>query len=518
MLDGLIFVESGATLTIEAGTVIKGLQTPSNDGASALIVRRGASINANGNADNPIIFTSELDDVDDPTDLTQRDRGLWGGVIILGNATTNQPTNDNQIEGIPNTEDALYGGTDDDDNSGTFRYVSIRHGGFSISGVEGDEINGLTLGAVGSGTTIEFVEVFANFDDCFEWFGGTVNTKYLVGAFCGDDTYDYDQGFRGRGQFWFSIHDDDTAGRGGEHDGGDAGGDDATPLSTPIIANVTYIGSGQDATVSGGDNNDRTFAIRDNAGGQYWYSVFTDYPGVALNIEDLPDDAAEDSRKRLEAGDLAFKENLWFGYGAGEELADIVDGDFAETILAADGNVIADPMLVGISRTADNGLDPRIGDNSPIIVDGGMFQVTDPDGHFEFEETDYWGAFRDNLWLNPWTALAQNGFTSGGEPVVRVDVDRESDNGVPTEFALSQNFPNPFNPTTSIEFVVDTAQEVRLSVFDILGREIAVLENGLKAAGTYTVNFDATDLASGTYFYRLEGENTTVVKTMLLLK
>ena len=521
LLDGLVFVNAGATLTIEAGTVIKGLDNnniTTGDGASALIIRRDAQIIANGTGANPIIFTSELDDVDVADDLSQRDRGLWGGLVILGNATTNQPTTDNQIEGIPETENALYGGTDDDDSSGSLRYVSIRHGGFSISGVEGDEINGLTLGAVGRGTTIEFVEVYANFDDCFEWFGGTVNSKWLVGAFCGDDSYDYDQGFRGRGQFWFSIHDDDTAGRGGEHDGGDAGGDDATPFSTPIIANVTYVGAGQNASVAGGDNNDRTFAIRDNAGGQYWYSVFTDYPGVAINIEDLDDAAAEDSRKRLEEGDLVFQDNLWWGYGAGNTLDAIVDGDFAESILAASGNVIADPMLLGLDRVAgdENVLDPRIGENSPIIVIGTEFQVVDPEGHFTFDATDYWGAFRDNLWLNPWTALAQNGFTSAGDPVVRVST--EGDSEVPSAFALSQNFPNPFNPTTTIEFAIDTAQEVRLAVYDILGREVMVLENGLKAAGTHTVQFDARDLASGTYFYRLTGANKTVTKTMLLLK
>ena len=424
-LDGLIFVDAGATLTIEEGTVIKGLlntNITTGDGASALIVRRDAMIMAQGSADNPIIFTSEIDDVDDPNDSTQRDRGLWGGVIILGNATTNQPTTDNQIEGIPETENALYGGTDDEDNSGVFYYVSIRHGGFSISGVEGDEINGLTLGAVGSGTTIAHVEVYANFDDCFEWFGGTVNTKYLVGAFCGDDTFDYDQGFRGKGQFWFSIHDDDTAGRGGEHDGGDAGGDDATPFSTPVISNVTYIGSGQNAVVAGGDNNDRTFAIRDNAGGQYWNSVFTDYPGVALNIEDLADDAAEDSRKRLEAGDLAFANNLWFGYGAGSMLTDIVDGDFAEQILLDSGNALTDPQIAGISRTADGGLDPRPNGGSPAL--GGAIDL--PEDPF-FDDVVYQGAFSRDNWLEGWTALSDNGFLgdlreAGSEVVVSNDI------------------------------------------------------------------------------------------------
>ena len=419
-LNGLIFVNSGATLTIEAGAVIKGRiqeNITSGDGASALIVRRGAKINALGYSGNPVIFTSELDDLNRTSDLSRRDRGLWGGVIILGAATTNQPTTDNQIEGIPNTENALYGGTDDEDNSGILRYVSIRHGGFSISGVEGDEINGLTLGAVGSGTTIEFVEVYANFDDCFEWFGGTVNTKYLVGAFCGDDTFDYDQGFRGLGQFWFSIHDDDTAGRGGEHDGGDDGGDGAMPFSTPVISNVTYIGSGQNAVVAGGDNNDRTFAIRDNAGGQYWNSVFTDYPGVALNIEDLAGDDV-DSRGRLEAGDLAFANNLWFGYGAGNTFNEIVDGDFADPIIQA-SNFFRNPELLSISRSSDANLNPK-----PTM---GSFAATMgiSDGlPTELESVVFLGSFDPSkpLWTDGWTALNALGFTSDLE-IEAIDIE-----------------------------------------------------------------------------------------------
>ncbi|MBD3385769.1 T9SS C-terminal target domain-containing protein, partial [candidate division KSB1 bacterium] len=256
-LDGLIFVDNGAVLTIQPGTVIKGLESTNistGDGASALIVRRGAKIMADGKSDAPIIFTSEYDDVSDPTDLLPSDRGLWGGLILLGKASTNQPTQDNQIEGIPATENALFGGNDDNDNSGVLRYVSIRHGGFSISGVPGDEINGLTMGAVGRGTTIEFIEVFANFDDGYEWFGGTVNSKNLIAAFCGDDSYDYDQGFRGKGQFWFSVQGTDEAGRGGEHDGGDDL-ETGTPYATPEIWNATYIGSGSAASPGGDGNN-----------------------------------------------------------------------------------------------------------------------------------------------------------------------------------------------------------------------------------------------------------------------
>ena len=134
------------------------------------------------------------------------------------------------IEGIDiNEPRGAFGGSDEADSSGVLRYVSIRHGG-TLIGAD-NEINGLTLGAVGSGTTVEFVEVFANLDDGIEFFGGTVNTRYLVVAYCGDDSFDYDQGFRGKGQYWFTIQDADS-GDGGEHDG-DIDDDTRTPLSPP---------------------------------------------------------------------------------------------------------------------------------------------------------------------------------------------------------------------------------------------------------------------------------------------
>lgn len=420
MLDGLIFVNEGATLTIEAGTVIKGLEQnniTTGDGASALIVRRGAQIDADGSADAPIIFTSELDDLSDPADMIDGSgnvrRGLWGGVIILGAAPTNQPETDtdgdgvpdNQIEGIPVAEEALYGGNDAEDDSGTFRYVSIRHGGFSISGVAGDEINGLTLGGVGRGTTIEYVEVFANDDDGIEWFGGTVETKYLAMAFMGDDGFDYDQGFTGKGQYWFALHGPDQAGRGGEHDGGDAAGDGATPFAIPVIANVTYIGSGVDATPGGGDDGDRTFAIRDNAGGMYYNSIFTEYPETGVNIEDL-EDSDVDSRTRLEEGDLMFVNTLWYGYGAGNTLEDIVQQQFVRESDNFGGQVV-DPELAGVNRAnGAGGLDPRPG------ADAATSGADDLEDDF-FDDVDFLGAFDpgEPLWIEGWTALSSNGYT-----------------------------------------------------------------------------------------------------------
>lgn len=508
ILNGLVFVQNGADLTIEPGTVIKGRaqeNITSGDGASALIIERGSRLLADGTPDAPIIFTSEFDDFGN---LTHRDRELWGGVILLGRASTNQPTQDNAIEGIPEAEGALYGGTDDDDDSGVLRYVSIRHGGFSISGVEGDEINGLTMGGVGRGTTIEFVEVYANFDDCFEWFGGTVDAKYLVGAFCGDDTYDYDQGWRGRGQFWLSIHDDDVAGRGGEHDGGDAAGDDAEPLSRPVISNVTYIGSGQTATVPGGDNNDHALAIRDAAGGFYFNSIFTDYPNVAINIEDLDGDAV-DSRTRLEEGDLGFFDNLFFGFGAGSSIAEIVDGTFADATIAAT-NDYANPQLGGICRTPEACLDPRPAGSSPAAT-GAQF-TSDELGDW-FDVVAYRGAFAPDgpVWAAAWTALDTEGFLSG--PAVPNEAGASADG-----FGLGTVYPNPVRGTATVRFELDRPQAATVAVYDLLGREVAVLASGAQPAGRTEVTLDAAALPAGLYVVRLVGETAAATQKVVVVR
>ena len=514
MLDGLVFVDSLATLTIEPGTVIKGkLQSniTTGDGASALIVRRGAKIMASGTPESPIIFTSELDDLNLTDDLSyELDRGLWGGLIVLGRAVTNQPTTSNQIEGIPNEPAtyARYGGNDDSDNSGVLRYISIRHGGYSISGVPGDEINGLTMGAVGNGTTIEYIEVFANLDDGYEWFGGTVNTKYLVAAFCADDAFDYDQGWRGKNQFWFVIQGADEAGRGGEHDGGDDN-ETGTPYAIPMIANATYIGSGKDAVGVGGDGNDRVIYFRDNAGGKYYNSIFTEFVASSsgITVEDIE---GEDSRSRLESGELELKNNYWWNIGASNAIGSIATQDFVQTHLTSNNNMISDPMLRGISREQNNGLDPRPEVNSS--ASNGAASISD---NF-FTNTLYHGAFDPNqrLWIEGWSALSNTGFT----PVNTVDVEEDLFSEIPNTFTLSQNYPNPFNPTTNIQFSLPQATNVKLTIFNVLGQQVAELVNSFKEAGNYNVNWNASNLTSGIYLYRLEAGNKIITKKMTLLK
>jgi len=506
MLDGLIFVDSLVTLTIEAGTVMKAkLQSniTTGDGASALIIRRGGKLIAEGTQTQPIIFTSELDDIGDPNDLLPSDRELWGGVILLGSANTNQPGENTQIEGIPLTENARFGGDNDDDDSGILRYVSIRHGGFSISGVPGDEINGLTMGAIGRNTIIEHVEVYANKDDGYEWFGGTVNCKWLVAAMCGDEAFDWDQGYRGYGQFWFGIQPDDEAGKGMEMDGGDDC-ESCTPYAEPTIVNLTLIGAGVGNT-PGGDQNELALHLRDNSGGHFYSSIITDYVADGIIIEDLA--SGEDSRARLDAGQLTIEHVYWWGFGAGNVLDSIAKQDFVSTYLAGTGNnFVTDPQLGNISRDQSGSLDPRPLPTSPAV--SGAMIPSDP----FFTQVAYYGAFAPGvgLWTAGWTALSQDGITSVEEETYSASL--------PQSFNLSQNYPNPFNPTTKISYSVAEASNVKLTVYNILGQEVEVLLDGFKAAGNYELTFNAENLPSGLYIYSLEAGSTKITKKMTLLK
>ncbi len=209
ILGARITVTAGATLTIQPGTIIKG-QAGAGANATALLIARGGKINAAGTATKPIIFTSIADELSiadvaagkfASPNLSPTVNGLWGGLIVLGKAKISASSagtqiNEVQIEGIPTSDpNGLYGGSDDADNSGVLKYISVRHGGTEIGA--GNEINGITFGGVGSGTVVENIEVIGNQDDGIEWFGGTVNCKNVVVWNAGDDGLDTDQAYRG---------------------------------------------------------------------------------------------------------------------------------------------------------------------------------------------------------------------------------------------------------------------------------------------------------------------------------
>jgi len=199
ILEGRITVVSGVTLTIEPGVIVKGREG-SEANATALMIARGGKLMAEGTAASPIIFTSVVDgilpgEIASPN-LEPTVPGLWGGLLVLGKAPISADADAMQIEGIPPSDlNGLFGGTDAADNSGTLKYLSIRHGGANIG--EGNEINGLTLGGVGSGTVIENIEIVSNDDDGIEWFGGTVNVKNVIVWNTKDDAIDTDMSWSG---------------------------------------------------------------------------------------------------------------------------------------------------------------------------------------------------------------------------------------------------------------------------------------------------------------------------------
>ncbi len=212
ILNGKVVVQDGAILTIEAGTIIKGAEGQETL-ASALVVARGGKLNAVGTAAKPIIFTSILDNIQigqtAGTNLLRTDNEKWGGVAILGYAPTSAQSGDTEtrLEGLPVDEDyAFFGGNVANDNSGTIAYISIRHGGISIG--EGNELNGLTLGGVGTGTSISNVEIYATLDDGIECFGGTVNITNALVYFQGDDGIDLDMNYSGTIENFIVMHGD----------------------------------------------------------------------------------------------------------------------------------------------------------------------------------------------------------------------------------------------------------------------------------------------------------------------
>jgi hypothetical protein len=263
ILNSQAIVQSGATLTIPPGTTIYATPPSATTNASALIIARGGSINAAGTATQPITLTTILaeralyssatvvtDTASTSGTITYGRRGKWGGLIILGNAPTSAAT-PKQIEGVSGH---TYGGTDPTDSSGTLQYVRVWHGG-AVIGAD-NEINGITFGGVGSGTTVDHCEVAFNVDDGFEFFGGTVDAKYLSVLFVGDDAFDTDEGYQGKGQFLFAMVGA-SGNHGTEMDSKTNNNKNSQPRSHPAFWSMTIIG--------GGTNSTRTRATRARA-------------------------------------------------------------------------------------------------------------------------------------------------------------------------------------------------------------------------------------------------------------
>lgn len=339
-LASRVIVTDGVTLTIEAGTLIKGREGQGIN-ATALMVARGGKIQAVGTADKPIIMTSVLDDImpgqTGGSNLDHDDRGLWGGLVILGKAPISYAgATEAQIEGVPSGEPlGLYGGDVPDDDSGTLKFVSIRHGGIEIAG--GNEINGLTLGGVGSGTEISDIEIFANLDDGVEFFGGTVSVSNILVTYQGDDALDIDQAYSGTIDGFMVVHNGDTD-EGLEIDGPEGS---ANAEGKFVLKNGTLIGGGSAANLA--DFKSKAQGLVENV-------IFQGYAtGKTIQIAAAYDNAcgsAADAFANLMADNLVFTQIYFDGFSV-----KVYGPEGTSCDVAADNAVAAGKIVSGDEAT-----------------------------------------------------------------------------------------------------------------------------------------------------------------------
>jgi hypothetical protein len=390
LMTGQTFVKPGVTLTIEAGTTIKALPYNRIGAAPALIVEPGAKIIADGTAQNPITFTSALDEDQLPQ------RGLWGGLILLGKAPINQAGGQSFVEGIAGIP---FGGDNADDNSGILRYVRVWYGGRSIG--EGNEINGITFAGVGRGTTVEHCEVAWNKDDGFEFFGGTVDVKYLSAIFCGDDCFDSDWGYQGRGQYLFALLGQDECGRGFEMDN-DGSNMDGQPRSFPQFCNVTLIGP--NGGTPDGDGADEMIRLREGTGGDFRNLVVVNGNGVGVRVKNDPTlDLIVTTPPASGVTDALYFSPNNVVYNMSESaLHEDLSG--LMTVSESDPQ-LAQVSAVTLSNLSTSGFDPRPAAGSSLLSGAD----TPRDTQF-FTSTTYRGAFdQTTLWLSGWSWLAAQG-------------------------------------------------------------------------------------------------------------
>ena len=394
-LRGYVYVDAPASLTIEAGTKI----ISNADSAGVLIIYKGAKIMAEGTAEKPIVFTSGEQEPQ-PGDL--------GGLVLVGKATGNG--NHSELEGGVNPAHKAFGGTDDADNSGILKYVRIEYAGKAVN--PGDEVNGLSLYAVGSGTTIDYVQVTRGLDDAFEFFGGAVACKHLIAYNCYDDDFDMDDGFHGKIQFAISVKDPKRTDKTEPSDfsnnlevdntNGESKPFTATPVTHPLLSNFTAIGP-NDAE---GTNPFHGYGMRWRRGAQFEIAnaIFLGGQKAGLDLDDDPTAAA------YKAGTSGFKNSLLHAVAhvcMTDKLQDptlltaetlqtlVVNRDGSQILETADDAQLKDPF-----NNATPDIMPLEG--SPALTTSAQF-----DGHLDdafFDKVSFIGAMGTEDWTLNWTA------------------------------------------------------------------------------------------------------------------
>ncbi|MFD2787011.1 T9SS type A sorting domain-containing protein [Hymenobacter rubripertinctus] len=475
LLSKFIYVRAGATLTIEPGTIIKGDKA----GKGTLIVEPGAKIMAEGTVDKPIVFTSN-----EPAG--SRNRGDWGGIILLGKAPTN-------LAGTPVIEGGVgstYGGTDPNDNSGVLKYVRIEFPGIAFQ--PNSEINGLTMGGVGAGTTIDYVQVYASGDDSFEWFGGTVNAKHLVAVAATDDDFDTDNGFQGKIQYGLIIRESNTADVSGStafESDNDKDGSSRTPKTAPVFSNVTAL---LRTPIGAAANFTRSMHLRRDTEISIFNSVIAGWP-KGLTLDGAP------TQQNATAGKLVLKNNVMANMTTNFEAAGVTTYDVAGFWNAAAN---ANTTYSGVGE-----LGLRAGNDAPdadviqdftlpaasVLNTGAAYTDAKLTDSFFNKTGTFRGAFGATNWVAGWTNFNPQ-TTCYNRPGLTLASKSVSDQL--QQLAVA---PNPTAGTAQLSFNLKRSGTATVRVLDMTGRQVAtLLTNGKLNAGTQSVTLPA-NLKSGVY-------------------
>ncbi len=493
LLRGFVRVQTGATLTIEAGTFIFG----ENSTQGSLIVKPGGKIMAMGTESHPIVFTSEFAKTGSSRLPTYGD---WGGIILLGNAHINVPGGTAAIEGPADS----YGGTDDEDNSGVMQYVRIEYPGIAFT--LNNEINGLTFGGVGRGTTIDHIQVSYSGDDSYEWFGGTVNCKNLIAYRGWDDDFDTDFGFSGKLQYLVGLRDPDIADQSssnGFESDNDGSGSLNEPRTSPTWWNVTLIGPKADVSTPINSLYKRGMHLRRSSLNKISNALIVGWPtGIRLDGVNTIAGAMNNTMwvnnsiisgwtsaalDTASAGGANFNVDTWWTNSSGRKFTANTE------ILLTDAFNLTNPNFLPTS-------------SSPVLTGA----AAPPNDGFFDESATFVGAFGSTDWTAGWADFTPVGYVTS--------VEENQISTTPVEFNLTQNYPNPFNPSTKIVYSIAQPSQVKLIVTNILGQVVETLVNDFRSNGTYEVTFDAQKLTSGLYIYTLETGSTSISKKMTLLK
>ncbi len=516
-LNKVVYVEDGATLRLEPGTVVMG--DPNN--VSAICVNRGGKIYAKGTANQPIVFTSGYS-------AGSRDRGDWGGLLIMGKATTN--LGEAAIEGgIADAakKDAWYGAVngvnDDNDSSGVLEYVRIEFAGIAES--PDNELNSLTMGGVGRKTVINHVQTSYNGDDAFEWFGGTVNAKYLIAYNTIDDDMDTDNGFSGKVQHVlikrFSGIADQSNSEAFESDN-DSKASEKQPFTRPVFANVTVVGPIADTSWTAGTGENKYNAkfltvaqIRRNSRMNLVNSVLIGFPGGLEMTNQNSVRAAENDSIMVRYNDFyGIKNNKFFYFGSGTNASTTVDAnwlsksEFGNNFINKAGNT-------GTHAGLTNAFPGTLAEFNPMPTAQANYMtsanwtasnaaVNLADSYFD--KVPYRGAFGTERWDMPWAEY---------DPVNKI----YTTTSVKDDFAANvsnltiEAAPLPANDYTVITYQLPTSREVSIKLFDALGGlSSTIIINEMQSQGVHSLNLNTTDLQSGVYYLQISSNegNTTM--------